>query len=407
MSQDDLVERIGKLEAELASLKRVESEQTPHPLEKVSKVAKFLLSYWTLFSFLFAVVVMVYVKYRFDIDYFENYRSAADIRNLSDFHRKMGDEFIGKTEWQAAEKAYREALDIDKNNIQAAYGLVKAQVFQPITGQKYYSPEVVNTRLNYLVDFFPNDYLLSYLRANYYVDKRNLDEARKWFEKSMQQNPQYSWNYVALGFLLQQEGNFDEAANNFKKALQLDAENYIANGNLGYTYLYEGKFDEALKYLQRGSDISPNFANYYGVADAYLYLKDFASALIYREANLKQLESKEADSERFLASNGLWMYNYMPLHSGDKDTIKKYVQSTGIDGQKALAYFSTSLDYALNNNFPRADELFKKGIEVDKDKFFYDFFVNKISSLQAFVAPSVEANQWLEARKTELLGGVK
>ena len=404
MSQEEIVERISKLEAQLQALSPKEQEQVKHPIEKVRTVAKFFLSYWTLFSFLFALVVMVYVKYTFDIDYFENYRSVSEIRSLSDFHRKMGDEFIGKTEWQAAEDAYQQALDIDKNNIQAAYGLVKSQVFQPLEGQKHYFPEVVNTRLNYLMDFFPNDYLLSYLRATYYVDKHDLAEARQWFEKSMKENPDYSWNHVALGYILQQEGNFQGALESFHKAVKLDPENEVASGNLGFAYLYTGDFKEAIKYLQIASDISPRFSNYFGIADAHVYSKDFATALAYREVNLKQAVANDPAMERFLGVNSLWMYNYMPLHPGDKETIKQFIQDTGVEKQRIMVYFAVSFDYALNKDFTKADEMFKKGIDADKDKAYRDFFINRINSMQAFVEPEAATNEWLEARKAELSG---
>lgn len=405
MSQEnDIVERMSKLEAELASLKNNLEARTQHPLEKVRNVAKFFLSYWTLFSFLFAVVVMIYVKYTFDIDYFENYRSVAEIRNLSDFHRKMGDEFMGKTEWQAAQKAYEQALEIDKNNMQAAYGLVKSQVFQPLEGEKFYFPEVVNTRLNYLSEYFPDDYLLSYLRATYYVDKHELVQARQWFEKSMQQNPDYSWNHVAMGYIQQQEGDFESAINSFQQAIKLDPENETANSNLGYAYLYSGNFAKAMQHLQAATIIAPDFATYYGLADTYLYQKDFANALSYRQYNLEKADKNAEGTQRFLKSAGLWMYGFMPLKPGDKETIKRFVQSSGLDNQRLLIYFATSLDYAFNKDFAQADALFKKGMEGDKEKLFHNFFLHKIVSLQNFLEPEAEINQWLESRKAELSG---
>lgn len=113
MSQEEIVERISKLEAQLQALSPRRQEPSEAPHRESADSCQIFLSYWTLFSFLFALVVMVYVKYTFDIDYFENYRSVSEIRSLSDFHRKMGDEFIGKTEWQAAEDAYQQALDIE------------------------------------------------------------------------------------------------------------------------------------------------------------------------------------------------------------------------------------------------------------------------------------------------------
>ena len=94
----------------------------------------------------------------------------------------------------------------------------------------------------------------------------------------------------------------------------------------------------------------------------------------------------------------------MPLHPGDKETIKQFIQDTGVEKQRIMVYFAVSFDYALNKDFTKADEMFKKGIDADKDKAYRDFFINRINSMQAFVEPDAATNEWLEARKAELSG---
>jgi tetratricopeptide (TPR) repeat protein len=404
MSQNEVAERIKKLEEELFSLKGEVAPTTLKPAEKVKHAAKFTLSYWPLLSLLGAVLLAVYVKFAFNIDYFADYRSISDTNNLSEFHREMGDEMIGKQEWQAAEEEYQSALEIDKNNMAAAYGIAKAQVFQPTKDEKYYVPEVVNAKLNYMLKNFPDDYLLSHLRANFYVDRRDLVEAKKWFEKSMQQNPNYSWNYVAMGYLVQQEGDFQAAIGHFKKALAIDPDNELASSNLGYAYLGGGEFDNAKKQFDNAIKISPKFFTVYGLADASWYLGDAQTALFYRKQLLEQLESKEPGLERFLTSNSLWMYNYMPIAKGDKETIKKFIQESGADKQRTLIYHALSIDYAMNKDFTQADALFQKARESDKDNGFGEFFANRIESVRAFVTLDDDVNQWLDTKKAELSG---
>ncbi|MDD5394295.1 MAG: tetratricopeptide repeat protein [Thiothrix sp.] len=404
MSQNEVTARIKKLEEELFTLKGEVAPTTLKPAEKVKHAAKFTLSYWPLLSLLGAVLLAVYVKFAFNIDYFADYRSISDTNNLSEFHREMGDEMIGKQEWQAAEEEYQSALEIDKNNMAAAYGIAKAQVFQPTKDEKYYVPEVVNAKLNYMLKNFPDDYLLSHLRANFYVDRRDLVEAKKWFEKSMQQNPNYSWNYVAMGYLVQQEGDFQAAIGHFKKALAIDPDNELASSNLGYAYLGGGEFDNAKKQFDNAIKISPKFFTVYGLADASWYLGDAQTALFYRKQLLEQLESKEPGLERFLTSNSLWMYNYMPIAKGDKETIKKFIQESGADKQRTLIYHALSIDYAMNKDFTQADAMFQKARESDKDNGFGEFFANRIQSVRAFVTLDDDVNQWLDTKKAELSG---
>lgn len=47
------------------------------------------------------------------------------IKTLSEFHRELGDKLMADTQWEAAEDAYLTALEIDPNNLEAAYGIVK------------------------------------------------------------------------------------------------------------------------------------------------------------------------------------------------------------------------------------------------------------------------------------------
>jgi tetratricopeptide (TPR) repeat protein len=263
---------------------------------------------------------------------------------------------------------------------------------------------VVNAKLNYMLKNFPDDYLLSHLRANFYVDQRNLVEAKKWFEKSMQQNPNYSWNYVAMGYLVQQDGDFQAAIGHFKKALAIDPDNELASSNLGYAYLANAEFDNAKKQFDNAIKISPKFFTVYGLADAFLYLGDAPSALFYRKQLLEKLESKEQGLERFLTSNSLWMYNYMPIAKGDKETIKKFIQESGADKQRTLIYHALSIDYSMNKDFAQADAMFQKARESDKDNGFGDFFANRIQSVRAFVTLDDDVNQWLDTKKAELSG---
>jgi tetratricopeptide (TPR) repeat protein len=356
------------------------------------------LSYWALLSFIFAIVLVLYIQFAFGVDYFENYRTIAQTRRLSEFYRKMGDNLIGRSEWEAAEESYRNALEIDKNNMQAAYGIAKSQVLQPVKGEKYSAPEVVFAKLDYMLKDFPNDYLLFFLKSQYYLGQQDYKNAMVWINKSIEQNPNYSWSYITRGYLEQANFNVQRSMENYKKALDIDTDNFIANNNLGFIYLTEAEFDQAVQYLEKSYNISPRLLTALNIADAYRYLGDIRTSLIYRKIALKVVEDPDEEKERYISAGGTWMYNYMPLKKGDKKTVKNYVLVPGIVQKRILVYYGIAIDYALDGDLQSADQMFDKGKQLDIDNEYGDFFINKMQSLHNFVSIDSTTTQWMIAK---------
>jgi tetratricopeptide (TPR) repeat protein len=77
--------------------------------------------------------------------------------------------------------------------------------------------------------------------ANYFLARitrqsSQLDEARRYVDRSIQANPSYADAWAELGLLQTRAGQFAEAEASLQKALSLDAENYQATVNLTALY---------------------------------------------------------------------------------------------------------------------------------------------------------------------------
>jgi tetratricopeptide (TPR) repeat protein len=77
--------------------------------------------------------------------------------------------------------------------------------------------------------------------ANYFLARitrqsSQLDEARRYVDRSIQANPTYADAWAELGLLQTRAGQFAEAEASLQKALSLDAENYQATVNLTALY---------------------------------------------------------------------------------------------------------------------------------------------------------------------------
>src|SRR5205823_7672860 len=89
---------------------------------RLSALRTFLLSNWTLITFMTGILIALYVKYQYGIDYFENQRNAAMTKEMSEYYRELGDKLLGQQEWEDAERAYRQSTQIYSNNVQAQFG---------------------------------------------------------------------------------------------------------------------------------------------------------------------------------------------------------------------------------------------------------------------------------------------
>jgi hypothetical protein len=129
--------KIIDLEKQIADLKTdMEIAKKPNLFVRVVQcIATFAVSNWVLLSFVVALLTAIYVKIKFNIDYFESYRDVATKKMLSEFYRILGDRIMVWNEWNAAEAAYRDSLAINPTNIEATYGIAKVSVFQPLTGE--------------------------------------------------------------------------------------------------------------------------------------------------------------------------------------------------------------------------------------------------------------------------------
>jgi len=225
---EPLLQKIYQLEADVKLLK--ENSASPPKPGKIAQLIKIIITHWGLISFAFAMATLFYVKVNFDIDYFEDYRNASTTKKISEVYRELGDRLMVNSEWKAAEDAYLKAVEINPNNIQATYGVVKAQIFAPMKGESYAGLEVVEAKLDYLLTQFPDDYHLYFLKGVLYTLRSDNPIAIQWLQKSIDKNSNFSGSYIQLGQLHQQNFNLEESIKNYSQALKIDPNNSLAHG---------------------------------------------------------------------------------------------------------------------------------------------------------------------------------
>jgi tetratricopeptide (TPR) repeat protein len=402
MEDPDVLKRVSDLEREVEALRASLKVEQTASTSRFQKLARWLIANWVLVSFLAALTTATYVKFRFGVDYLENYRTLSTTKGLSEFYREMGDRLMISAEWDAAEQAYRVALQVNPNNTRATYGIAKAQVFQPLPGQKYYAPEVVDAKLDYLQSRFPDDHEIYFLKSIRYQDQGDLEKAKLWLRKCIEKNPKYVGCYLNLGYINQRLYEVSEAVSNFSKALDLDPNSATAKNNLGFCQLLLSDYTEAIRQLKEAYVISPNMLTAVNLGDAYRYSGDLSDALAWHRLALDGLNEMKTpgDEERYI--RGIWLYSFMPLSAGDQQTIKYSIQVYNRRQKEALAHYALCIDLALSGNFDGSTKEFDTGLTLERSLPFREFFQNKMLSVENLVQPRADAKAWLDQHRNML-----
>jgi tetratricopeptide (TPR) repeat protein len=399
MEEANILEALNDLQREVKTLKAFLKTESLASATRFQRLARWVIANWVLVSFLAAVTTATYVKFRYGVDYLETYRCLAATKELSDFYRQLGDRLMISSQWDAAKKAYRAAVKLNPNNIGATYGIAKAEVFDPLPGQKFYTPEVVDAKLAYLESRFPNDHEIYFLKSLRYQDKGELARAKAALNTCIEKNPKYIGCYIDLGILNQQSHELDKAIANFARATDLDPDSSTAKNDLGFCRLLLLDYSGAIAQLSAAYEISPNMLTAINLGDAYRYSGDLGNALTWHRQALEALNEMKTpgDQERYV--QGTWLYNFMPLAPGDRKAIKESIEVYTLKQKEAIAHYGICIDLALLDRLDDAAKEFVTGLELEHGLPFKEFLQNKMLSSENLGGPAPEEKQWLDTHR--------
>lgn len=225
------------------------------------------------------------------------------------------------------------------------------------------------------------------------------------YQKAIANNPKSLGSYINLGFIYDGHNHFDLdlAIKNLELALEQDRDYATTHENLGYSYLLKLNYDKALEHFHQSYRISPSWMTAQSLGEAYRYSGDSRLALAWHQVAMKGIEESKSDTNPFLrGSESMW--NFMPLSRQDRDTIKHTVNVYDTEEKKAFTHYALSLDFAIVNEFDKADKELHEALKLDKDRNFSDYVANAINAIENLCSPNTSAKQWLEVRKTRLGG---
>ncbi len=221
--------------------------------------------------------------------------------------------------------------------------------------------------------------------------------SQKKMEKQQEEDPRYQYN---LALFHMNNGNIDEAIKYFNKSISLDAQHYLSYNGLGIAYLMKGEFKTAIDYFQKSLQLNPALTeahNYMGTAYQELGMLDKA-----------EQEFRTTVSDANYKSKELPYYNLARLYfSQDKSKDALYYVQKSIEANPRLvmAHNLEGILYERLNDFDKAIESYKAGIKISRDDFNLKFnlavayFKNKQYNLAREMFDEIYSGAEIEMRR--------
>jgi len=106
----------------------------------------------------------------------------------------------------------------------------------------------------------PDDYINHYNLGNFYLARRDADQAILSFEMAIKLRPDHLASYVNTAFAFNAEGKNDQAEASFRKALELEPNSLVVYINLGMLLGEQSRLDEAEGAFRMALKVDPNSA---------------------------------------------------------------------------------------------------------------------------------------------------
>ena len=278
----------------------------------------------------------------------------------------LGNLFTDQQRWEEAEKAYRQAIQLEPNSPEARIAL-SFILTQPVAGanlgNRFVEAEVMARKAIQL----DADNAIAYDQLGAALELRGQigSETTGAYRRAIQLDPNFAPAYAHLGRLLRRVGNvkesdaayrdsirlatdvptmilvadvmqsqqrFSESEQLLRRALRFDQKNPTALFLLGRALTTRGSYDEAERLLKRSVEVSPNsFVSYALLSSVYTRRGNFNEA---ERVLMKALRVVSANERKRLAQEFQAVGDGLRKAGKNKDAERVYRQAATLDGEK-------------------------------------------------------------------------
>ena len=195
---------------------------------------------------------------------FNAWQRLASTTDRPDYLCKLGRVAQKLGRWTEAEKAFFDALRVEKTFPLAIVGLGSLFLARA-DGDRSTNLRTAKAWLEQAVAALPSQISLSLL-GDAHNRLGEKEAAKRAFRKAIELDASYTEAYFNLGILLANDGQNEEAERLLRTATQLDPNSHKAHGQLGVLLQQLGRYSEAEGELRRAIEIDPTDA----IARSYL-----------------------------------------------------------------------------------------------------------------------------------------
>ena len=307
-----------------------------------------------------ALMQLLVTQKRID-DAFQVSRRMAQQPELA--HRafvELGDLLAPEKQYaEAAERAYRHAIELNSSQADGYIGLARLYLDQ----EESTSAEQSALQAQKIA---PNNPDACFVLAQVYQEQGNLDEAITFYHKTAEFDPEpvrASEAFGLAGTLALDQGRYPEAEELLRNAISYDVENVQATYDLGRLLELQKKFEQAGEMYTRATSLAPKFGEaYLGRARIYTQLGDVPSlSRMAQELMALDLEPAEKYAAHLIIAA---TYRDAELYEWAVEELNRAVV---LEPNRLDAYMGLGPIYELQSRWERALDTYNKIAELDPE----------------------------------------
>ncbi|ABG51494.1 Tetratricopeptide TPR_2 [Trichodesmium erythraeum IMS101] len=207
--------------------------------------------------------------------------------------------------------------------------------------------------------------------ANKLLQAGKLEDAQKEYQKLIELQPNFAWNYYYLGQLFFQQGKWQDAVTQYRKAIKLNPNSATLHNSLAEALIEQGKLDEAINYSQKAIFLEPDLAIYnQTLALAYEAKLDLWQAfktwqkILSLHPNHSLATQKISRLETDIALNCIDNGNKLNEAGKIKEAVEFYQQALILNPQQPMSiYRSCGNNLMTLGKFESAERVFQQLIK--------------------------------------------
>ena len=212
---------------------------------------------------------------------------------------------------------------------------------------------------------------------------RATDEtgAIKAYQKAIEINPYYWYNYNALGAAYYRFAKDPQAIETYKKEIEIAPNIPSGYANLGAVYLRAGKYDDASQQFEAALKQDPNFAvAISGLANAYFSNKRYADAAKMFEKQVS-LNPNDETANGNLADAYRWAGDKQKADAAYDKAISLAQEALHVNPKNGEAMASLALYYAKKGDFATAQRYIRSARSANSENVEFTYIQGVVEAL--------------------------